>query len=284
MPDQGQQAKHGVWLKNGAVLTIEQVIEHAVAADEAGWDGVFVSDSIWEGWSDPWTVLAAIAARTEHVRLGTWISPLPTKVPWELAHTLASLDRISNGRVLLGTGLGLKHHYETFGGEYDPRALGRKYDEALEVMAGLWTGEEISFDGEFFTLKGAKLPVMPVQQPRIPVLVAAWWPNKKPFQRGARWDGIMPSWPGCFPGGKGPQGEQAPGGFEEQMRELIGYYRSLTDEPGEIVVDLHSPGATERHAELAQELGVTWFMTTFNHEGVFSPVPTLEQIRQGPPW
>lgn len=284
MPREDRSVQHGVWLKNGWTLDVDQVVEHAIAADQAGWDGVFVSDSMWEGLSDPWTVLAAIAVRTERVRLGTWITPLPSKVPWELAHTLASLDQLSNGRVLLGTGLGLKHYYETFEGGYDPRALGRKYDEALEVMTGLWSGEPFSFDGEFFTLDGAKLPVTPVQQPRIPIVMATWWPNKKPFRRAAKWDGIMPSWPACFPGGKGPQGEQAPGGFEDQMRELIGYYHSLTNDPGEIVLDLHSPGATEQHAELAQELGATWFITTYNHEGMARPTPTLEQIQQGPPW
>lgn len=275
--------KHGIWLKNGPVLDIDQVVDHAIAAEAAGWDGVFVSDSIWEGWSDPWTVLANIAARTDRITLGTWITPVPAKLPWELAHTLASLDQLSGGRVLLGTGLGVRQYYETFGGEYDPKKLGRKYDEALEIITGLWAGEELSFEGEFFHVDGAKLPVLPVQRPRIPIVVAAWWPNKKPFRRGARWDGIMPVWPACFPSGKGPQGERAEGGFNEQMTDVIEYYLSLTDEPGEIVVDLHSPEAGENHAELAQQLGVTWFMTTYNHDGMFSPVPTLQQIEQGPP-
>lgn len=275
--------KHGVWLKNGPVFDVNEVVEHAVAAEAAGWDGVFLSDSIWEGWSDPWTALSNIAARTERITLGTWITPVPARLPWVLAHTLASLDQLSNGRVLLGTGLGLKPEYETFEGGYDARALGRKYDEALEVITGLWSGEEYSFQGEFFNLSGAKLPILPVQRPRIPIVAAAWWPNKKPFQRGARWDGIMPAWPACFPSGRGPQGEEAEGGFNEQMTDVIEYYLSLTDEPGEIVVDLHSPAASEDHAEVAQRLGVTWFMTTYNQDGVFARTPTLEQIEEGPP-
>lgn len=284
MRDRGKKVQHGVWLKNGFVLDVREVVEHAVAAERAGWDGVFVSDSLWEGVSDPWTVLAAIAVRTERIRLGTWVTPLPSKVPWELAHTLASLDQLSNGRVVLGTGLGLRQFYETFGGEYDAKALGRKYDECLEIMTGLWKEETFSFEGEFFTVDGAKLPVKPVQKPRIPVVIAAWWPNKKPFHRGARWDGIMPQWPACFPGGSGPQGEQAPGTFDDQMREVLEYYHSLTDDPGEIVLDLHSPGVSERHAELAQELGATWFLTTNNHNGVLSPTVSLEEIQEGPPW
>jgi hypothetical protein len=273
--------KHGVWLKSGSVINVNEAVQRAVLAESAGWDGVFVSDDPWEGWSDPWTVLAAIASQTERITLGTWITPVPAKQPWELAHTLAALDQLSNGRVLLGTGLGLKEYYETFEGNFDGPALGRKYDEALEIMVGLWTGEEYSFAGEFFTLSAAKLPVVPVQKPRIPIVTAAWWPNKKPFRRGARWDGIMPTWPACFPGVDLPW--KAEGDFNEQMTELISYYLSHTDTPGEIIVDLHSPGASSNHAELAQQLGITWFMTTYNHQGVLAPTPTLEQISQGPP-
>ena len=249
--------KHGLILWGGTRLDIDEMVEWAVAAEEGGWDGIFVPDELSAGYTDPWTVLAAIARRTERITLGTWITPVPHQQPWRLAHTLAALDHLSDGRLLLGAGLGAPGEHRMFGGDYEPRDLGRKYDEALEIITRLWAGEPFDFHGEFFTLENASIPVTPIQQPRIPVVMGCWWPNKKPFRRGARWDGIMPFWPALTAAGSGPQGEEASGTADEELRALIEFYLSLTTEPGEIMVpDRRTPG----YRELADELGVTWLL------------------------
>jgi hypothetical protein len=271
MQDELKRIKHGAWLRNGYSLTVKEVVEFAVEAEKAKWDGVFVSDEL-SGSSDPWTVLAAIAVKTTRVRIGTWITPAPNHLPWRLAQILASLDQLSDGRVILGVGLGTPHEYEAFTGSYDPKALARKYDESLEIMTQLWQGEPVSFSGEFFTLREAQIAITPVQKPRIPILLGGWWPNKKPFRRAARWDGIMPYWPALMSQGTGPQGEEKTGSVEDELRELIAYYRQFTDEPGEILLP---DRPDESYRDLCKSLGVTWMLGM--------ETQTLDDIRQGPP-
>lgn len=271
MKNEMRDMNHGVWLQNGAALSVKEVVDFAVEAEQAGWDGVFVSDEP-SGYSDPWTVLGAIAAKTTRIRLGTWITPVPNNLPWRLAQIAATLDQLSDGRVILGVGLGTPYEYEAFYGAYDAKGLGRKYDEALEIMTRLWRGEPVTYSGEFFTLNDAQLAVTPVQKPRIPILLACWWPNKKPFRRAARWDGMMPAWPAVVPQGAGPQGEKKTGSVEAELQELVAYYQQFTDEPGEILLP---DRPDERYRELCQQLGATWMLGM--------DIQTLDDIRQGPP-
>lgn len=264
--------RRGLLLWTGTRLDANETVAWAIAAEQAGWHGVFVPDELSAGYSDPWTVLAAVATRTEHIRLGTWITPVPHQQPWRLAHALAALDQLSGGRVIMGAGLGAPTEHRMFGGDYEPRALGRKYDEALEIITRLWSGTPFDFDGEFFTLRDATISVTPVQQPRIPILMGCWWPNKKPFRRAAQFDGIMPFWPALMQEGSGPQGEEPTGSTEEELKDLVAYYRSITDRPGEILVP---DRGTAEYRALAAELGVTWLLEL--------GATKLERVRAGPP-
>ncbi len=268
-----KKIKYGLSIQNGIDFNVKEVVDAGVEAEAAGWDGIFVSDAPSWGYSDPWTALAAIAVKTKKIRLGTWITPLPLDLPWRVAHVLASLDQLSNGRVLLGAGLGTPAEYKMFTGSYDSKELGRKYDEALEIVTGLWKGEPYSFSGEFFNIDNAKMPVVPVQQPRIPIVMGCWWPNKKPFQRAAKWDGIMPYWPSLMKEGSGPQGEERTGSIEQELKDLLNYYSKLTEDPGEIFLP-YRPG-NNSYQDLCQELGATWFLVTH--------INNLEEIRKGPP-
>ena len=88
------------------------LVELAVAAEAAGWDGVFVWDHIAREEdaaipaTDPWIALAAIAARTERVRLGAMVTPLSRRRPWKVARETVALDVLSGGRLTFGVGLG----------------------------------------------------------------------------------------------------------------------------------------------------------------------------------
>jgi alkanesulfonate monooxygenase SsuD/methylene tetrahydromethanopterin reductase-like flavin-dependent oxidoreductase (luciferase family) len=251
--------KYGLWLRNGLDADVPTALERAAMAEDAGWDGVFVSDSIWEGYSDPFVTLAAVAARTERIALGTWVVPVPFHDPWRLAHQVAGLDQLSGGRVLLGTGLGVTLEYQMFGSEDDLRVLGRRYDEALDVMTALWSGDTVDHEGEFFTLRDARLPILPAQRPRVPILPAAWWPNRAPIRRAARWDGLMPTWPALLGGETGPDG-QAPSSADpiDELREMLDVYHELADEPGAIVLPwLRS---IDGYHEICNELGVSWLL------------------------
>lgn len=287
-PTATQSPRHGLYLQNchvyiGDLATPGNMVEYAVAADEAGWDGVFLADGLYPDFPsiDPWITLAGIATRTDRVALGTWITPVCRRLPWQLAHDLATLDHLSDGRVVFGAGLGTEENYTRFGQEWSPSRLGRQYDEALDVITGLWSGEPFSYDGEFYTLDEAVLPYGPVQEPRIPVLLGGWWPNRKPFRRAADWDGIMPAAP-SFYGSEGEQGEPITGTIEEEVTAMLEYYRDVADEPGEILLPVDLPEAPDDFADTLRDLGATWLLTA-DLLNADSHEANLDRIREGPP-
>ncbi len=169
-------------------------------AEDTGWDGFFVWDHIlfmksYVGpFVDPFIALAGIAVATTRIRLGTLVTPLPRRRPWNVARQAVTLDHLSNGRLVLGVGLGYPadSEFEAFGEDGSPRLRARKLDEALEILAGLWRGEALSFRGSQFVLDDVTFLPTPVQTPRIPIWVGGYWPNKAPFRRAARWDGVFP--------------------------------------------------------------------------------------------
>ncbi len=172
------------------------IADLAREAEEAGWDGVFVWDDV-AGWdldmADPTVALAAAALATQRVRLGALITPLARRRPWKFARESASLDRLSNGRLVVGAGVGGgQEQFGDLGDEPDQRKRGAMLDEALAVITGLWRGESFAFEGEHYHLKPTVFRPRPVQQPRIPIWIAGTWPHKRPLRRMARWDGMFP--------------------------------------------------------------------------------------------
>jgi alkanesulfonate monooxygenase SsuD/methylene tetrahydromethanopterin reductase-like flavin-dependent oxidoreductase (luciferase family) len=125
-----------------------------VVAEESGWDGVIVSDSLG-GCPDPCIVLVGVAARTDTVTLGTWVTPLARRQPWQTAKDLATLDVLSDGRVLFGAGLGTEGDWERYGRTFDPPAIAAHLEESLDIIEGLWTESEFSDAGEHFTVEDA---------------------------------------------------------------------------------------------------------------------------------
>ncbi len=287
-PAQGPKA--GIVLANweaGADPSV--LVDAAVAAEDAGWDGVFLADHLifppppvigapgpasdYRPFPDPWVMLAAIAARTERIRLGTWITPIPRRQPWQVARDLATLDRLSNGRVILGVGLGRRPDYQRFGTPWDLPTLASKADEALDVIDGLWSGEPFSYHGKHFQIDDAVVLPTPLQRPRIPIVIGGLWPKRAPIRRGARWDGIIPHYPGD---GVLPSDGVEP---ETHVRELLAYYRMLSEDPGEVMLLADPPGASPAYAELCRELGVTWLITAkWNGSWAID----LDRIRSGP--
>lgn len=290
--------QHGVNLSG--VPDPNDIVEYAVAAEEAGWDGVFHIDHLIDfaaqepdahrPLNDPWIAWAAVAARTERITLASYITPIPRRQPWQLARDLATLDWLSDGRVLLGAGLGAPWDFESFGQEYDQPRLAEQYDEALDVITGLWSGEPFSYDGEHYTVDEAILRPEPVQQPRIPIVIGGWWPFKAPFRRGNRWDGIIPNWPSMHV--DAPYLDTIPEHMrdvipdepdhESEVREMLDYYQDLTDDPGEVILPATSATLPDDFTETARELGATWL--------VHGPVDSddtmeanLDRLREGPP-
>jgi alkanesulfonate monooxygenase SsuD/methylene tetrahydromethanopterin reductase-like flavin-dependent oxidoreductase (luciferase family) len=191
--------RYGLSLPNGgACHDAKRLAEFAHLAEETGWDGAFLEDYIvWQGHMDtptydPWVGLAAMALSTKRIRLGTMVTALPRRRPWKLARETVTLDHLSDGRLILGVGLGdtsIDISLTHFGEVTNAKERAKMTDEALDVLVGLWSGRPFSFDGEHYHVKNVTLLPRPVQTPRIPIWIGGVFPRDGPVRRAARWDG-----------------------------------------------------------------------------------------------
>ncbi len=172
----------------------------AAEAEEAGWHGVFVWDHLrWQApvreVADPWITLAAIAVATERVLLGPMITPLPRRRPAKVARETATLDWLSNGRLVVGAGLGgdrFGAELSATGEQLDDRLRGQMLDESLQILTAAWSGEPVHHRGRHYTIDGIQFLPRPVQRPGVPVWVAGMAGNVKPVRRAAGHDGFFP--------------------------------------------------------------------------------------------
>ncbi|MBI4936500.1 MAG: LLM class flavin-dependent oxidoreductase [Actinobacteria bacterium] len=145
----------------------------AASAERAGWDGVFVWDHLWNRtlvpFADPFVTLAAIAMATERIAIGTMVAALPRRRPQLVAQATNSLDRLSNGRMVLGLGLGVDSY-----GEYsvfdesatDDRARAAALDDGIGLLEQMLTGGPVERAGRRVTTP------LGVQRPRVPIWIA----------------------------------------------------------------------------------------------------------------
>ena len=256
--------RHGFWIRNGAEHDAATTLELGVAAEEAGWDGVFVSDAVQESHTEPFTLLAAIAARTQQMTLGTWVTPLIARDVVHVARSAMNVDQISDGRLLLGFGLGNATEHDALGVERS--RLGARYDAALEVLDRLLRGEAVTRHDDWFDLEEVQLNGRPVQDPRPPILLGGTWPATAPVDRAIRFDGYLPEWAGMYP-------DAEDGALETGLRELVAYYRSQGGDGTILVPRLSRYGSD--YDELCTELDVDWVLTC-------DPLD-LDGVRAGPP-
>lgn len=266
-------------------------------AEAAGWDAFFIWDHIlfdpYGGIaiSNPWVALAAIAMQTERIKIGTMVTPLPRRRPWNVAREAISIDHLSGGRMILGVGLGAPAHeeFEWLGESGDTKVRAGLLDEGLQIIDGLWSGEKFGFSGEHYQIKETIFLPRPLQQPRIPIWVAGTWPNRRPMRRAAAWDGFFPI---------NENGQITP----EMLAEMGAYIKQhrTSDAPFEMLV----VGATSGEDAVADEAivapyeaaGATWWMEDVamwrfrpwepwkQQEPYVWPVEEIEaRIRLGPP-
>jgi alkanesulfonate monooxygenase SsuD/methylene tetrahydromethanopterin reductase-like flavin-dependent oxidoreductase (luciferase family) len=261
--------------------TVEMVVDWAVMAEEAGWDSFCLWNHLLMSYPepsesfDPWVLYSAIAAKTERIKLGPTHAPLPRLRPWKLARALSTLDRLSNGRVILGAVIGTKDDFEVFGEEGRARVRAQKLDEGLEILDGLWSGEPFSYAGQHYTVKEVTFSPTPVQKPRIPVWIGGMLPSKAPFNRAAKWNGVMPArmWPDTL--------------SPEDLRsilEIIDHHRGSLKN-FEVVVGGKTFGDSNRDETILQpwiDAGATWWSEGLNAwRGKREELE--ERIRRGPP-
>jgi alkanesulfonate monooxygenase SsuD/methylene tetrahydromethanopterin reductase-like flavin-dependent oxidoreductase (luciferase family) len=238
-------------------------VEIAVAAEDAGWDGVFVWDHLlWdkpvERLADPWIVMSAIAQATERIRIGPMVTPIPRRRPQKLARETVTLDRLSDGRSIFGAGLGGDRGGELsqFGEELDRRTRADMLDEGLDKITRWWAGDEVD---------GVRLLPAPCQQPRIPVWIGSRFPNRRPVRRAAHWDGWFPV--------------DVPS--PDALAEVIAYgLRERPTDAGPWEVAVQGPPGGDPRPWVT--VGATWWLTRFEAVGV-SRDAVLGAVRDGPP-
>jgi alkanesulfonate monooxygenase SsuD/methylene tetrahydromethanopterin reductase-like flavin-dependent oxidoreductase (luciferase family) len=261
--------------------------ERAAVAEEHGWDGFFVWEGVWA--IDPWVSLAAVAMRTERIRMGTMLTPLPRRLPWELAGQVATLDNLSGGRVILPVGLGATDdRWWLFEDDPGRRVRAEQMDEALELIQALWSGEPVTYEGAHYRARPAQimLPPRPLQRPRVPIWVVGAWPRPKSMRRAARVDGWVPA---HMPRDGGHR-ELTP----ELLGEGIGWLRErrasegLSMEGYDVVAEGTTPADRAAAAEIVRpwaEAGATWWIDAdwSDMEPGRVRAAALERLRAGPP-
>jgi F420-dependent oxidoreductase-like protein len=122
---------------------------------------------------DAWTVVAALAARTSTLRLGTLVTPVTFRMPAVLANSAATADHVSGGRIELGLGAGwMEREHDAFGFPFPkPRVRRQMLAEQLEIVHRLWTEERVTFHGSHYTLENAPGLPKPLQSPHPPIVV-----------------------------------------------------------------------------------------------------------------
>ena len=269
-------------MKFGVTCMGLEAVELAGEADAAGWDGIFLWDGIWG--TDPWVVLAAVAARTERLMLGPMLTPVSRRRPWKVASEAVTLDHVSGGRCVLPVGLGAPETgFDKVGEQTDRKVRAQMLDEGLDIITGLWSGQPFSYSGQHYHVDDVTFGPTPVQSPRIPIWVVGAWPRQPSMRRVARYDGWL-------------TGKMSPEGFSgvvsadeiRAAKAFIDEHRSATT-PFDIIMEGETPGEDPGQvAAILQPLaaaGVTWWLeniwdTPFKTGGVEG---MRARIRQGPP-
>jgi F420-dependent oxidoreductase-like protein len=172
--------RFNVMLEGQEAATWERWLAIANACERLGFEGLYTSDHYLSvmrardrGSNDAWTILSALATRTERIRLGTMVSPVTFRHPTVLAKVATTVDVISGGRVDIGMGAGWwEDEHRTHGFPFpsvDERM--QMLEEQLEIVDGLLTQDTFSFEGEHYRLRDCSFAFKPVQRPRPPIIV-----------------------------------------------------------------------------------------------------------------
>jgi alkanesulfonate monooxygenase SsuD/methylene tetrahydromethanopterin reductase-like flavin-dependent oxidoreductase (luciferase family) len=271
--------RYGVEVVNqGVFADPRRAVELAVAAEAAGWEALFVWDHLAFAWasssSDAYVTLAGVAQATKRLRLGAEITPLARRRPHVIAHQLATLDLLSEGRVTFCAGLGGRPaEFERFGEDADPKVRAAKLDEGLAIVGGLWSGRPTTLSGEYYRAEDVTLAPTPVQRPRIPIWIGG--DSRPALRRAARWDGWITT--GVFHG----EVSTSP----EEIATSLAYVREhrVADEPFDVAVTGRTLGAADTSwpRELA-EAGATWWLESLDPEER-DPSALLARLAEGPP-
>src|SRR5436190_16892601 len=261
---------YGICLANiGSYSDPRVAVEVAVEAETHGWDAVFVWDHLAFVWgapaADPWMTLAAIATRTERVRIGTAVTPVARRRPHVLAQQVATLDVLTGGRVIFAAGLGgSPSEFGRFGEPTEPHVRAAMLDEGLALLRAFWAGDEVRHHGAHYTVDAVTLAPTPTQ-PRVPIWIGG---NRAPsLRRASRWDGWVAD--SVTPTGV----KLAPDGLARSITAIA---------PGD-AFDVAVLGESNRSDAAAYaRAGATWWLENV-HDRRGDIDAMLALVRRGPP-
>lgn len=250
----------------------EDVGRLAVEAEANGWDGLFVWEPVWG--VDAWIALGVAAHRTNTIRLGTMITPPSRRRPWELASQVATVDRLSHGRVVLGVGLGaIDSGFETFGEECDRRTRAELMDECLDVARGLWGGQPFSYEGTHYRVQSTEFPTIghTEQRPHPPIWCVGALGFEKSMNRALTCDGLLPQV-------KSPEGEFS----LPTLEQIAGLREQIDRDDYDIVIEGH---ISDHSPDAWKQAGATWWIESmWETTGQDTSVPIcIDRLRDGPP-
>jgi alkanesulfonate monooxygenase SsuD/methylene tetrahydromethanopterin reductase-like flavin-dependent oxidoreductase (luciferase family) len=260
-------------MRYGVIITGGEALEQVALAREAeaaGWDGVFTWDGIHVSNDietfDPWALLGAMATATTRVTLGAIISPLSRRRPWKVARETTTIDRLSNGRLVLPVGLGAVDDRGISGIRRPPEAASKReraerLDETLAILEGLWSGEPFGFEGRHYAFDPMAFRPTPIQRPRIPIWVVGAWPSERSMARVLRYDGWLPYW---LPKKHATEGLARPDDPSQlrEVRDWIAARRSLDgfDIVMEGATPADDPAAARGTVQAWADAGATWWI------------------------
>src|ERR671921_32063 len=237
-------------------------IRLARAAEEAGWEAVFVWDHVGFVWgstsSDPWISLSAVAVSTTHLKLGTAITPLARRRPQVVANALGSLDLLTGGRMIFGAGLGgVTEEFTAFGEPGAAKERAAMLDEGLTVLDRLWSGEMVMHHGQYYDVEHVSLAPLPFQRPRIPIWIGGESPP--PLRRAAPRGGWLA--PTTSPDGTPIMGKD-PGRIAQMVAEIRRH--RTADAPFAVAVDGYSDPGDPTLPHAYEAAGATWWLESIH--------------------
>jgi probable F420-dependent oxidoreductase len=178
-----KQTEFGIAMRNFTkypeVPSAAGLIDYGVRMEQLGFESIWAWDHILLGVEPSFPIhealiiLTAVAARTTRIKVGTGILVMPVRNPVILAKQLATIDHVSNGRLIVGAAVGwYKREFDSLGAEFNRR--GKIMEQSLEIITRLWSEDKVSGDYPPYVLRGAVLQPKPVQRPRPPILIGGY--------------------------------------------------------------------------------------------------------------
>jgi alkanesulfonate monooxygenase SsuD/methylene tetrahydromethanopterin reductase-like flavin-dependent oxidoreductase (luciferase family) len=262
----------------GYLGEVSVLADVAKEAEDFGWDAIFLWDHV--NWTDmgfhvdPWIALGLIADRTSRVKIGTAITPIARRRPTKLAREILTLHQMSGGRFVFGAGSGAwSSEFDDLGESGDLRVRADMLDEGLELLKKTWSGEPFEHQGSHYQAKGQTFCPGGAD---IPIWLGGTWPNRGPFRRAARFDGVMAM-------SQDFNNPLSTGDVSDIRQFVTDHQNSKT--PFDLAVALNTTNDRVADIERAQSYenaGADWWQ-----EGVYPPAESLDELRKtvrnGPP-